>query len=357
MRQTILFLTLAVSLAACSQPTTPADGTLYGAAFQPTAGAHLSAASTTNGQRIWSDGQRMWSDSFRMWSDGQRMWSDGQRMWSDGTFQPAPDNTAAFRLIGLDRAQARAPRLGAGVTVAIIDTGVDADHPVLRGSVTGGHDYLRDLDDGAEGGRDGDPAYGHGTAVASMVLQVAPDAKLLSMRVIGPDGSGSEADVARAIRDAADRGANIINLSVSGAAPNGGVRAAIVDVTRRGVLVVGSAGNTGAPRPEAPAVQMAQPDPAGERALSVSGTDNAGTLTAWTNRGSEVNAPGVALTAAYPDGRAVHATGTSFSAPLVSGTLALALGQGARPADLADELKDATRDGLLDAATLLSNLH
>jgi len=311
---------------------------------------------SSGGARWWSDGARWWSDAAQWWSEGARWWSDGARWWSDGVFAPVPGNSAAFRLIRLDAVRDLSPRMGTGTVVAVIDTGVDPGHPMLRGSLRVGYDYIAGRAGATEAGTDADAAYGHGTAVAGLIRQVAPGATILPMRVIGPDGSGNDTAVVQAIKDAVSQGAHVINLSISVSAPTSGVRAALVDAAARGVLVVASSGNDGASQPQSPARQMSQTDSTGLKALSVGAVDVNGIRTAWSNDGAEVLAPGVSLTTAYPGNRLVNATGTSFSTPLVAATLALALAEGASPEDLAETLRTSTTKGVLDAAAFLQRL-
>ncbi|SMB80265.1 S8 family peptidase [Deinococcus hopiensis] len=303
-----------------------------------------------SGTRWWNEGSRWWAEGTRWWGEGTRWWAEGSRWWNEGTFGPMPQNTASFRLAGLDRAEARSPHAGEGVTVAVIDSGVDASHPMLRGAVRPGYDWVDDDDDASEADAGLGAGYGHGTAVAGLVRQVAPGAALLPLRVLGPDGSGRAADVARAIRFAVDAGAGVINLSVASSSSSEGVRAALQYAVGRGVLIVAASGNEGGDVPQAPARSLDGDSPLGQLGVSVTAVDAAGDLPAWSTRGGEVLAPGVQLESAYPGGRVVTATGSSFSAPIVSGALALALAEGRDARALAAHLASGQ---LLDVAELL----
>ena len=103
---------------------------------------------------------------------------------------------------------------GAGSTVAVLDTGVQLDHPALAGRLAAGYDFLDDDADPTEvrqhldGNGNGvvDEAFGHGTFVAGMVPLVAPDARIMPMRVLDSDGAGSVFLVAQAIVEAIDLG-------------------------------------------------------------------------------------------------------------------------------------------------------
>ena len=85
-----------------------------------------------------------------------------------------PANSDLLKAVKVDLAQARAPQLGRGVVVAVIDSGVDLEHPLLRGALLPGKDFVDNDLDPAEEGQDSDAAYGHGTAVAGIVRQVRP---------------------------------------------------------------------------------------------------------------------------------------------------------------------------------------
>jgi membrane-anchored mycosin MYCP len=143
---------------------------------------------------------------------------------------------------------------GAGITIAVIDSGVDANHPQLAGRVLPGEDLLTP---GGTGQRD---CVGHGTAVASIIAAgpatgvdftgVAPKARILPFRVTErelidgrPQGrDGSPDGLARAIRDAADR-VQVINLSLTQEADDPRLRAAVGYALARDVVVVAAVGN------------------------------------------------------------------------------------------------------------------
>ncbi|AFZ69580.1 S8 family peptidase [Deinococcus peraridilitoris] len=354
MRNRAVLIPLFLSLAACGQyagfpagsPSTPIQ--IQSVALGDT------RVFIADGSRWWADGSRWWADGSRWWADGTRWWADGSRWWADGTFQPAPENSAAFKLIGLDRIQDLASKMGQGVIVAVIDTGVDFEHPMLKGALLPGHDYINNRQGAREEGGDHDLAYGHGSAVAGLIRQVAPAATILPMRVLSPDGSGLDKAVAQAIRDAAAQGARVINLSLGTSTSTGGVRDAIVSATEQGVIVLGASGNAGESKPQSPAWHMGNPDAAGRMSLSVGAVDQAGNAVSWSNAGSEVVAPGVNMTTAYPGQRLVNASGTSFSTPLVSGAVALALAEGANASRLSETLKSSSQQGRLDVANLMA---
>ena len=361
MRTTLLAL-LTVALASCGQlPGTPgpqdqATHTLNISSTDRDVSLGDAHAFQADGIRWWSDGIRWWSDGIRWWSDGIRWWSDGIRWWSDGVYQPVPENSIPFNLIHLENAYSLAPKAGTGVIIAVLDTGVDTTHPMLRGSTLPGYDYVDSDDDAREGGETTDHGYGHGTAVAGIIRQIAPGASILPMRVLNTSGSGEGRHLARAIREATDRGAHIINLSVSAQAPSDGVRAALQYATSRNVVIIAAGGNDGNKRPQAPAWQLVNPDPIGQLGLSVGVTDQNGTVPTWSNAGSEILAPGVKIRTAYPGGRVVDATGSSFSTPIVSGTVALALAQGADPHAVMQAVQSSSTNQLLNINAFLTSI-
>jgi type VII secretion-associated serine protease mycosin len=212
----------------------------------------------------------------------------------------------------------------ASVVVAVIDTGVDADHPELAGRVVPGYDFVND---------DADPAddHYHGTFVAGVIAAkpdngagiagAAWDASIMPLKVLGADGSGTDADVATAITWATDHGADVINMSLGGPESSPVLKDAIDYAVAHDVVVVAAAGNEGSDEPHYPA---AYPD-----VVAVGATDWAGNLTGFSSYGSwvDVAAPGDAIVGTYPapgpEPEYAQASGTSFAAPIVAGIAAL----------------------------------
>lgn len=304
----------------------------------------------SKGAKWWAEGAKWWAEGAKWWAEGAKWWAEGAKWWAEGVFQPMPANSDVLRALKIDAAQAMAPHLGRGVTVAVIDTGIDLAHPMFRGALLPGHDFVDHNPDASEMGSDADAAYGHGTAVAGIIRQIAPEAKILPLRVLTPDGSGLAANVASAIRYAVDHGAQIVHLSIAARSANQGVRSALQYAVREGVMVVAACGNDGTNRCGAPAVSFAGNSPLARVGVSVSAANVDGTLPSWSTRGGEVLAPGVKVLSAYPEGRTISATGSSFAAPMVTGSLALALGEGKDPSEL-DAL--LTSGHMADASQLL----
>ncbi len=281
-----------------------------------------------------------------MWAGGLwQAWAGGARtMWAGGTYQPISQNSATLNQIHLQQAQSLAPHLGGGVVVAVIDTGIDLSHPAFDGALTAPttwKDFYGNDNVPQEEGILGVGGYGHGTSVASIVLQVAPSAKILPIRVLGPDGLGDMSMVAQAVTYAASQGAKVINLSLGSATSSKVVQDAIAKVVGLGVLVVSSAGNENGALTY-PAANADDKGPVGDRSVSVSSVNSLDRKSSFSNYGKdlELMAPGENVYSAGPGGLLVAWSGTSMAAPMVSGAFALALGERAnlKPNDLAQKV-------------------
>ena len=230
---------------------------------------------------------------------------------------------------------------GKGVTVAVLDSGVDPGHRDLAGAVTVGRDFT----DGANP-RGVAPRRLHGTYMASLiaghghgpggrfgVIGVAPEAGLLSVRVILEDdepGFGTfntaerfENVVARGIRYAVDRGADVINLSISKELASGQDRAAVRYAISKGVVLVAAAGNDGGRKVDG-AAPYSYPA-AFPGVVAVGATDGRLRRARFSNGNSSVlvAAPGVDIVGAGPGDAYWVGRGTSQATALVSGVAAL----------------------------------
>jgi serine protease len=204
---------------------------------------------------------------------------------------------------------------GAGVTIAIVDSGVDLGHPDLKGKLLAGTDLVKTVpstgvgDPGIAGpGCDGpQDENGHGTHVAGIAAAdtnngigtagVAPDAKILPVRVLDANGNGENAVVLQGIRWAADHGAKVINLSLGGntvldrtAGDTQATQDAVAYAYSKGAVVVAAAGNDSFPACDFPA--------AAKNTVCVGATDRNGMPAAYSNFPSDtsgvvgVRAPG-----------------------------------------------------------------
>ena len=214
----------------------------------------------------------------------------------------APPNDPLFRfqwnLHAIGIPQAWAVSRGAGATVAVLDTGVAyrtrgpyrQAPDFARTRFVAGYDFVDDdpyPDDVAPpGGR-----RSHGTLMAGIIAQnagngigaagVAPEAAIMPVRVLEPDLSGTASRLARGLRYAADHGADVINLSISGPTDTRVVARAIGYAARTGAIVVAAAGNDGLPRVGWPA--------ADRRVIAVGATGRDGSLAAYSNHGERLD--------------------------------------------------------------------
>ncbi len=218
---------------------------------------------------------------------------------------------------------------GSGVIVAILDTGI-GPHPYLDPFLLPGYDFIdddedpSDLGDGIDSDEDGtvDEGAGHATHVAGIIHAVAPRATLLPVRVMHSEGQGSVFSIARGIYFAVDRGARVINLSLTLLAGSPSVGEALEYAASRGVIIVTSAGNAGRDEP----VEFPSGEPI---VISVAATDLEDQKASFSNYNAQVDlvAPGVSILSLYTLESAQFATwtGTSMSAPFVSGASALVI--------------------------------
>lgn len=236
----------------------------------------------------------------------------------------AYQNGSISRQMGVNAAMNYAS--GDGVMVAVLDTGIGS-HDAFDGKVVpGGFNFVdnngdvSDVATGVDTNGNGvpDQLVGHGTFVSGLVLLTAPNARILPIKVLDADGVGNTFTIAAGIYYAAAQHANIINLSLSSTTPSQIIANAIAEVrSASDVVVVAAVANDGSAAPSYPA--------AFPGVVSVAAIDAANNRAGFSNYGSYVmlGAPGVSLTSTLPDGTYGMASGTSFSAALVSGVAAL----------------------------------
>jgi subtilisin family serine protease len=215
---------------------------------------------------------------------------------------------------------------GLGITVAILDTGIDPNHEVLAGRLhQDSYDFVEgdadpsDLPDNLDNDLDGevDEGTGHGTHVSGLVRLVAPSSKILALRVLNSDGQGNAYTVASAIEYAANHGARVITLSIRLTTKSLAVERAIQYAKSKGAILVIAAGNSGT-------VEYPAGDP---RVWAVAALNDEGRAAWFTSAFSGVvlSAPGENILSAYWDGGYAVWSGTSMAAPLVAGSAALVL--------------------------------
>lgn len=297
----------------------------------------------------------------------------------------------ATTIIQLERTQHGFHVKGAGV-VAVIDTGIDPNHPALKNSLVPGYDFTRnqagegdetddivltntptvgsptwvnqqgsanqgaaDIDQSTAAVIDGNPQYGdfgHGTMVAGIIHLVAPGASLMPLKAFRADGKGYNSDIIRAIYFAVFNNANIINMSFNLAAYSLEVKNAVNFADIKGLICAAAAGNSGKHILVYPA--------AFRNVMGIASTTNKDERSSFSNYGNRlvwVAAPGEGIVTTYPFGMYAAGWGTSFSTPFVAGVAALMLdvqslcdqSEGARAMAHAKQIGQELGNGRLEA--------
>ena len=243
---------------------------------------------------------------------------------------------------------------GAGVRVALLDTGIAMNHPDLKDAILDGKDFTRS----ASGWGD---VQGHGTHTAGTIaardnatgcVGVAPEAKLLVGKVLGDNGSGSSAGVAAGILWAIDQKADLISMSLGSPQPDPRIKDAVEAALKAGIYVIAAAGNEG---PSLDTIGY----PAGfDGVVSVGAIDPNRRPAQFSSRGRrlDIMAPGTDIVSCWPPNGLARLSGTSMATPFVAGVVALILAKHKQfagdtpvdtPADLVDHLHKTAVD--LDA--------
>ncbi len=271
----------------------------------------------------------------------------GTVAWEGYLDQPAGD------IVGVRYTHCSLGATGAGI-VAVIDSGVDPNHPALKPVLTGGYDFLRNVAGGSEMADLGqasvavldgvyqvnqasvavldqasvavldDPghaAFGHGTMVSGIIHLVAPGAKIMPLKAFQASGQGYTSDILHAIYYATQKGAKVLNMSFSRPTSSPEMKRAIDNATSKGLIAVAAAGNDAS-------ASLVYPAALGN-VMGVASTEDDDTRSPFSNYGSNlvwVAAPGAGIITTYPWGSFAAGWGTSFSAPFVSGAAALVVG-------------------------------
>src|SRR5882762_1448700 len=281
----------------------------------------------------------------------------GTIVWQGYATQPA---THIIRLVD---AQNGFRISGTGI-VAVIDTGVDVNHPVLYPVLLPGYDFTRNqpgasewldvsglhsgyldtntqnqqpgyvqqstaavLDQSTAAVLDGGPysAFGHGTMTTGLVHLVAPNAKILPLKAFSSNGTGYLANIVAAVYYAVQHHANVVNMSFDLTSSSPSLTQAVAYANKAGVVLVAAAGNENKSAPVYPAALNSY-------VVGIASTTNWDSRSSFSNYGSVdvlIAAPGENAISTYPGGTYASASGTSFSSPLVAGAAALMLS--ARP--------------------------
>lgn len=245
-----------------------------------------------------------------------------------------------YAVTKLRLAEAHTLAKGANIVVAVIDSGVDASHPELVGTVTELLDPL---------GGTGEKTHAHGTGIAGAIVAhdklmgAAPSAKLLAIRAFSPTQTSAESTsfiILKSLELAAQRNVRIINMSFAG--PRDGlIERSLAALNERGIVLIAASGNAGAKSPPL--------YPAADRnVIAVSAVDANDKLFAASNRGQHIAlaAPGADLLLPSPDGKYQVTSGTSFGAAYVSGLAALLLERNPalKPAEIRDLMTRTAQD-------------
>src|SRR6267143_3879562 len=277
----------------------------------------------------------------------------GTVVWHGYVVQPAT------QIIRLQDAQ-NGFRIGGSGIVAVIDTGVDVNHPVLSAVLLPGYDFTRNqagasewLDvSGLEGGPpttkpqnqqpgyvqqstaavldqstaavlDGDPypAFGHGTLTSGLIHLVAPKAMILPLKAFSSNGTGQLSNIVAALYYAVQHHANVVNMSFDLTSPSPALTQAAAYANKAGVVLVASAGNGNTSAPVYPAALNTY-------VVGIASTTNWDSRSSFSNYGATdvwIAAPGENIISTFPGGTYGSASGTSFSSPIVAGTVSLML--------------------------------
>lgn len=240
---------------------------------------------------------------------------------------------------------------GEGIKVAILDTGIQLDHPDLRDAVDKAKDFTRSSIGVVD-------RQGHGTHVAGIigarknevgVVGVAPECRLFIGKVLGDDGSGTDDTVASGIDWAIDEGAQLISMSLGSPYPGSGLYAAIRRAIKNNRFIVCAAGNDGRPNSINYPAKW-------EETVAVGAVDKDGQLAKFSSQGEELDicAPGEDVLSTFLNGGYAKLSGTSMATPFATGVVALLLAKhqkdgGRTPVENQQQLLDHLRSTATDA--------
>ncbi|WP_082837646.1 S8 family peptidase [Haladaptatus sp. R4] len=248
---------------------------------------------------------------------------------------------------------------GTGAEVAVVDTGIDSNHPDLQANLGTGKAVV---------GSSWSDDNGHGTHVAGIigaandgqgVVGVAPEATLHAVKVLDSNGSGSYSDIAAGIEWAADQGYDVINLSLGGGSGSSTVDSAVQYAYSNGCLLVGASGGSG------PCTSCVGYPASSSEVVAVSASNTEDDIASFSSRGPEIEliAPGKSVNSTYWDDTYRTLSGTSMSTAHVSGAAAQVMATGYTNTGARQRLRETAEDlglssdeqgyGLVDVAAAL----
>jgi thermitase len=232
-------------------------------------------------------------------------------------------------------------RGSSSVMIAVVDTGVDLDHPDLASKIRTDIDY-----DYVNNDSTAQDDNGHGTHVAGIsaaitnnstgIAGMCPNCSILPVKVLDASGSGTYSAIASGIRYAADKGAKVINMSLGGSAGSTTLSDAVNYANGKGVLLACAAGNSNTSAASYPAYYSA--------CVAVAATDSSDNRASFSNYGSwvDTSAPGVSIYATYWNNTYSTLSGTSMATPHVAGLAGLLFSQGRSQSDVRTRLTSST---------------
>jgi subtilisin family serine protease len=306
----------------------------------------------------------------------------GTLVWHGYAAQPAA------QIIRLSDAQNGFNIGGTGI-VAVIDTGVDTSHPVLQPVLLSGYDFTRNqpgasewldipqlqngetvdsdnqgpaivqqssvavLDQSSVAVLDGGPygAFGHGTMTTGLVHLVAPKSKILPLKAFSSNGTGYLSNIVAALYYAVQHQANVVNMSFDVSTSSAALSQAVSYANQKGVVLVAAAGNENTSAPVYPAALNGN-------VMGIASTTNWDARSSFSNYGNTdvwIAAPGEYVISTFPGGTYASASGTSFSSPMVAGTVALMLN--AKTSQNQSSNQSSASSALSHAIKLTPDLH
>ena len=270
---------------------------------------------------------------------------------------------------------------GKGTTVAVLDTGVQLHHPGLETNFEGvkGYDFVGEGDPNpsdrkvgldVDGDNRSDELYGHGTHVAGIVDRVAPQAKIMPVRVLNSEGYGDAYTIAKAVAHAQRHQVDVINLSLGTSRFSELLYEMVKRATDSNIVVAAAAGNSNTDQPHYPAAgasgtEYATPlidptkegHPTKDGLLAVTSVDRYKEKSSFANFGLwvDIATPGEAIRSAFPTSVYANWSGTSMATPFVSGQAALIRKVYGRnhldPAGIETKIREAADDSIYDPLT------